>query len=298
MTTRRTFIKQIALSLPLLTINPHWPAGRRGTLRFGWVTDVHHADTPPKWNRHFHLAIPKLNEAVAFFNKQDLDFAIVTGDFIDCPLPPDETPALAYLKKAEETFSGFKGPRYHVMGNHDLDILSKAQYQATIQNDGIANSDTYYSFVKNGYLIIVLDACFTKNGQPYQKGNFKWHDANIPPQQLTWLKETLQKHKLPTLIFTHQLLDGKGKFHINNAAKVRKILESSGQVVAVFQGHKHEGGYQLIRNIHYVTQKALVDGNSIEENSYSVVDVHTSGIEVFGYRQATNHKLQNLMALA
>jgi 3',5'-cyclic AMP phosphodiesterase CpdA len=298
MTTRRTFIKQIALSLPLLTIKPYWPAGRRGTLRFGWLTDVHHGDTPPKWNRYYHLAIPKLTEAAAFFNKQDLDFAIVTGDFIDRPATPDETQALTYLKQAEEAFSTFKGRKYHVIGNHDLDILSKEQYQATIQNNGIAPYDTYYSVVINGYLLVVLDACFTKNGQPYQKGNFKWHDANIPLQQLTWLKETLQKHRLPTLIFTHQLLDGKGKFQINNAAKVRKTLEASGQVIAVFQGHKHEGGYSLTGNIHYITQKALIDGSSIEENSYSVVDVHTSGIEVFGYRQAINYKLQNLSAKA
>jgi hypothetical protein len=39
-----------------------------------------------------------------------------------------------------------------------------------------------------------------------------------------------------TLVFAHQRLDVKNDYGVKNAAAVRKVLEDSGKVLAVFQG--------------------------------------------------------------
>jgi hypothetical protein len=85
----------------------------------------------------------------------------------------------------------------------------------------------------------------------------------------------------------HQQLDGEGDTVVRNAAEVRRVLEASGKVIAVFQGHHHAGGYSEIQEIHYYTLKAMVTGARPEGNAYAVVEVHQDRrITVSGYRQA------------
>jgi predicted phosphodiesterase len=292
MMQRRTFLKQIIVSVPILALSPKlFAQSTANALKFGWVTDIHYAKAPVKWNRYFDQSISKLTEVVECFNSNDLDFAIETGDFKDQTEPPVEHETLAYLKMAEETFAKYNGPRYHVLGNHDLDSISKQQFQSIIKNTGIDYTQTFYSIETKGFLIVVLDACFSKDGNSYNKGNFKWYDTFIPNDQIDWLEKTLADHDLPTLVFVHQLLDGRGNLYVKNASKVRRVLEQSKKVVAVFQGHKHEGDYHAINGIHYITQKALVDGDGPEQNSYSIVEVAQNQLTVTGFRRADEYVL-------
>jgi 3',5'-cyclic AMP phosphodiesterase CpdA len=109
---------------------------------------------------------------------------------------------------------------------------------------------------------------------------------------MEWLRQDLTAASLPVVIFIHQLLDGKGDPYVNNAEDIRNILQASGKVLVVFQGHKHQGDYSNIRGIHYYTLKAMVDGSGPENNSYATVDVLDDNcIIVTGYRKVVSREL-------
>jgi len=62
--------------------------------------------------------------------------------------------------------------------------------------------------------------------------------------------------------------------------------------MAVFQGHRHDGGYSFIEKIHYYTLKAVIEGPGPENNSYAVVEVRPDmSITVTGYRKAVSDQL-------
>ncbi|MCG8581257.1 MAG: metallophosphoesterase [Bacteroidales bacterium] len=294
--SRRQFIQTSSWLVGGVFVSPFLQSCNAGNVSFGWVTDIHYADAKVKWDRYFGESKDKLSEAVSLYNQSNLDFAIETGDFKDENAEPDKVKTLQYLKEIEAVFKEFKGPRYHVLGNHDVDSLSKEEFLTNVINTGISPDRSYYSYVLNGWRFIVLDACFRNDGVAYDNNNFKWYDTYMPAEQLTWLKDELRQSTEPVCIFIHQPLDGKGDLFVNNSKQVRQLLEESQKVHAVFQGHRHEGGYQLINGIHYITQKAMVDYSGPENNSYSIVSISTGGdILINGYRQAESHALSDLV---
>jgi predicted phosphodiesterase len=225
-------------------------------------------------------------------NVEGVDFLIELGDFKDQGKRSVESRTMGYLRKAEATFRGFSGPRYHVLGNHDMDSLSKRQFLENVENTGIDPACSHYSFDVRGLHCIVLDANYRADGSDYDHGNFDWTDANLPPQQLDWLQRDLMASRGPVVVFVHQLLDGMGSVYVKNAAEVRQVLQESGQVLAVFQGHHHEGAYSHIERIHYYTLKAVVEGHGQDSNSYAVVEMHRDGsLTVTGYRKAIGMEL-------
>ena len=168
-----------------------------------------------------------------------------------------------------------------------MDSISKSQFLANVENMGIAPDVSYYSFDLNGLHIVILDANYLSDGIDYDHGNFSWTDTNIPPAELHWLEQDLASTDGPVIVFIHQLLDGTGSHYVKNAANVRQILEASGKVLAVFQGHYHSGAYSQIQGIHYYTLSAMVEGSGAENNAYAIVEVHSDrSITVSAYRKA------------
>ena len=256
------------------------------------VTDCHYADADAAGTRFYRQSLGKLRECVTLMNAEKVDFLIELGDFKDQDKPPVEQKTLSYLQEVERVFQGFHGPTYHVLGNHDMDSLSKAQFMAEVENTHIRPGRSYYSFDVNGLHFIVLDANFKADGSAYDHGNFDWTDANIPPEELAWLERNLAEASNSCIVFTHQLLDGSGSVYINNASDARRILEASGKVLTVFQGHHHSGDYNNIAGIHYYTLKALIEGSGDENNSYAITEIHPGGdIVITGYRKAENRQL-------
>ena len=265
--------------------NSSGPAAR--PVRFGIVTDCHYADAEARGSRFYRHSADKLAECVGLMNERRPDFLIELGDFKDQDNPPVEERTLDHLKTIEGVFSRFDGPRYHVLGNHDMDSISKIQFLNNVENTGIRPDRSYYSFNCGGLHFVVLDANYRADGADYDHGNFQWTDANIPPAELDWLKRDLARVPGPAIVFIHQLLDGAGPVYVKNAESVRRILEQSGKVPAVFQGHHHEGSYRLINGIHYYTLRAMVEGPGLENNSYGLVEVLCAGgITVTGYQKA------------
>ncbi len=269
--------------------------GRRPAVRFGIVTDCHYADADPVGTRFYRESLGKLAECVNRMNAEKVDFLIELGDFKDQNQPPLEEKTLSYLRRVEAVFRRFHGRRYHVLGNHDMDSISKQQFLARVENTGIEADRSYYPFEAEGLRCIVLDANYRSDGREYDHGNFDWTDANIPARELDWLRQDLAASRGPVVIFSHQLLDGTGSVYVKNASAVRHTLEASGRVLAVFQGHHHPGAYSYINGIHYYTLKGMIEGHGEDNNSYAVVKVQPDrNITVTGYRRASSIQLSRV----
>jgi hypothetical protein len=296
--TRRVFLKSSAAAFAGLAITPFScsnPTGRgrrSGAVRFGIVTDCHYADADTVGTRFYRHSLDKLYECVEAMNAQKVDFLVELGDFKDQNSPPVEQKTLSYLQAVESVFRKFDGPTYHVLGNHDVDSISKRQFLTHVENTGIDLRKSYYSFDYDDVRFIVLDANYRSDGTDYDHGNFDWTDANIPPAELQWLRRDLASSCRIVIVLIHQLLDGTGPHYVKNADEVRQILEKSGKVLAAFQGHHHNGGYSLIEGIHYYTLKAMVEGPGPENNSYAIIEVMPDmRITVTGFRKAVDKHL-------
>jgi len=289
--TRRDVLKITGLTMAGLSLGIPISANEKPKIRFGMVTDPHYADADIKGTRHYRESLSKLTECVTFMNEQKVDFLIELGDLKDQDPSANEQNTLKYLQTIEAVFKKFKGPRYHVLGNHDMDSISKQQFLAHAKNTGIAPNASYYSFDQKGLHFVVLDANYTSDGSDYDHGNFKWIDANIPNAQIEWLTKDLASTTKPTLVFVHQPLDGNTQHCVKNAEQVRHVLEQSKNVLAAFHGHNHVGNYTLIKNIHYYTLKAVIEGSGEENNAYAIVEVYDDNIVITGYRKAISTTL-------
>jgi len=266
---------------------------RKTKLRFGILTDAHFADRSAAGSRHYRESVAKMTECVSLMNEKKVDFLIQLGDLKDQGNPASEASTLKYLETIESTFKQFKGPSYHVLGNHDVDSISKEQFLAHVENTGIARESKYYSFDTQGFHFVVLDANYNSDGSDYDHGKFDWTDTNIPHKQLDWLKKDLASASKPVIAFVHQQLDVTGSMGVKNAAQVRQVLQGSQRVLAVFQGHHHAGHYSHIEGIHYYTLKAMVEGTGEENNSYAIVEVRDdNSIAVTGYRKAVSKNME------
>lgn len=251
--------------------------GTQKAVRFGIVTDLHYSQRNPSGVRYYSQTIEKLTEAIKVFNSSDLDFIIELGDLKDQDKEPERERTIAYLDEIESVFQSFDGPVYHVLGNHDMDGISKDDFLQHTSNNGNADGKTYYSFVFNHIKFIVLDANYNLDGIPYDKGNFDWKKAYIPKHQIDWLKKELKGNRKPVVIFIHQLLDSFSEIGkelcVSNAAEIVSVLEEDGHVLAVFQGHHHPGHYSCRNNIHYWTMKGMITGQMPDNNSFAVVEI-------------------------
>ena len=185
--SRRHFLKSVGFTAAGLSVH----AGCNlfsNSIRFGMVTDAHYADRDYSGTRYYRESAAKMRECVEQMNKEDVSFLVELGDFKDQDNPPTEESTLAYLQSIEGEFQKFKGNKYHVLGNHDVDSISKEQFLAVATNTHIPRESTYYSFDSKGHHFIILDANYRSDGLDYDSGNYDWTDANIPPKELTWLE--------------------------------------------------------------------------------------------------------------
>jgi alkaline phosphatase len=253
----------------------------RTIARFGVITDIHHTNKPDSTERKYSASLAKTKYFVKTMNRERVDFVIELGDFVDT-LAQDKNP-VQNLTEIESIFASFKGPQYHVLGNHEFDNVKRSDLLPRLDNSDIVPGQTYYSFDRNGIHCIVLDADYTV-AEPHQPfdlqdaGNpfWNWKDAWIPREQLEWLATDLADSNLPTVVFTHQLLhrDNAEDHTIKNADVVRGLLETDGQVLAVFSGHDHRGEIAFRNGIHYLVLEGNV-GMSIDWSKISP----TSGLD-------------------
>lgn len=269
------------ISVPLVLCLWAGLANAETIARFGVITDIHHTNKADTGSRTYSAALEKTEYFVKTMNRGKIDFIIELGDFVDT-LVDDKDP-VQNLEEIESIFTSFRGPQYHVLGNHEFDNVAREDLLAALENTGIPAGKTYYSYDHNGIHCIVLDADYTV-AEPHSPFDLQdpadpfwnWKDAWLPQEELDWLAADLAASKLPTVVFSHQLLhrDNTEDHTIKNADVVRSILENDGQVVAVFSGHDHRGEIAFRNGIHY----CILEGNVGMSLDWAVVSP-TAGLD-------------------
>lgn len=240
-------------------------------LVFGVVADPHFSKQKQIYNRFPSLSKEKMKAAVEEWRRQKVSFIVCLGDLINAVNDLEEDTQSATEISAILRSAGV--PVFCVMGNHDIEGFSREQFTAITGFQAPP-----FSFVNHGYKFIFLDANYGQDGNDYEQ-KMDWTDSAIPEMQCRWLEEELRTSCETVLIFVHQNLDLRSKegeedpHVIKNATEVRRILEGSGRVKAVFQGHFHKGYRQEISGIPYFTVPAMCEGNDEGQNAFGVARI-------------------------
>jgi alkaline phosphatase len=282
--TRRAFVRDG--SLLLFGVGASCPSKLLAALddvkpnvRIGLVTDLHYADKAPAGSRHYRETLEKLSEAAERFEEDKPDCVVELGDFIDAADSVETEKS--YLQRINRDFVRMAGKKHYVLGNHCVYTLTKAEFL-----EGVSQEKSYYSFDAGDFHFVVLDSCFRSDGQPYGRKNFQWTDPNIPAAEVDWLQADLQATSKKAIVFAHQRLDVSSHYGVKNAPQVRKVLEESCKVLAVFQGHSHANDYKQIEGIHYCTLVAMVEGSGADNNGYSTMDLLPNDVvRITGHRK-------------
>ena len=190
--TRRDLLKYGTLAvIPKLDIPLAHLSLPRNSLKFAVITDLHHGLAPDALSR-----MDAFVKAVQL--RIDLQFVLQMGDFVY-----SDTGSQELLDKFKE----IKLPSIHVLGNHDMDKVTKDVAIATI-----GMKSRYRAHDIGDYRFVVLDLNhFKKNGEiiSYANGNYftdnathNWADV----EQLAWLEKTLMSSKKPVILISHQPL--------------------------------------------------------------------------------------------
>lgn len=243
-------------------------------VRFGVISDVH--------QDIMHDGEERLSRFIEEMNTVQPDFIIQLGDFCR---------PYSYNKAFLDIYNDFQGPQYHVIGNHEMD--------GGFSRDSVLSfwsvQKSYYSFDSGDFHFIVLD------GNDFNPGPNKSSGYNrfIGADQIEWLKVDLESTENRCILFSHQAL--RGKFGIDNAQKIRHILEDTNaragnqKVIASFNGHNHADTVFQINGIYYVEiNSSSYDwlGGDYTHQSYSK-EVH----EQYPYIQYTAPYEQPVWAL-
>ncbi len=226
-------------------------------MRFALVTDVHFGPAAyfeGRLRKLSHDAGRLLGDFVERMNGLvHPDLVVNLGDAIE-----DDSPAADRDRYAEflSALSRLEAPLMHVAGNHDSIHLDDDALRALWQHAG----PLYYSRDVGGVHFSVLRTEETKNVA-----------VHLPAEQLDWLAADLAKITLPAIVLMHhpasdQSLEGNRWFekapHICRVAerrKLRAVIEHSGKVLAVFNGHAHWNHVDVIAGIPYITLQSLVE---------------------------------------
>ena len=251
--TRRKFIQQLGTAALSSAIPFQFISGKTNELvssnhsfLFGLMADPH-ADLIPDKNE-------RLSKFISRSLDKQVDFIIQLGDFC---FPKNENQDFLNI------WNQYSGPKYHVLGNHDMDVSSKEVIMNYLEMPG-----KYYSFDFKGFHFVVLDANYLYDDHKYidyNTANFYVDNGLrtfVNPEQIEWLKDDLRSTQKQTLIFSHQSLLN-ALWGIKNRLEVRNVLEEENKhagfqkVIACFNGHDHIDYHKQINGIHYVEVNSM-----------------------------------------
>lgn len=208
------------------------PEGKaKDVVNIGICTDLHH-DLIKDGEQRLQAFITEMNILKP-------DFIIQMGDF--CVPKSANLPIM-------NIWNQFTGPKYHVIGNHDVDGGFTQDQVLEFWNA----KARYYSFDCNGYHFIVL------NGNERPAGDTsKSYPRSILAEQRNWLKQDIDNTAFPVIVFCHQGIDNDLD-GVKEGNLIRLIFERANlkagfkKVQLVLSGHNHEDYLNHYNNINYL----------------------------------------------
>lgn len=233
--------------------------------RICFFADVQYAPVQPRIGRMYDQGRSRLIRILEA-TRNEVDLYVNLGDFIN-----GEEAYTSYaemMSLCDSVGVDEKGgpiPFIHVPGNHDGFALPNEQLRGS----------GFSVHVLDDVHFIVLDGNYDWNGNPYGGVDGDWTKCLIPQEQVDALKAELATCT-SAVVLCHYVLDPRDTlaYTPKNVEEVRRILEESGKVQAVFQGHYHEGFEQVYNGIPYHTIPGVCE--NIAGNGkvlYATVDV-------------------------
>jgi len=268
-------------------------------VRIALFTDahVHDIDSPNEGKVMTNYA-ERLAAFVNASNAWPADIAIELGDlvngaFVVGPGYGDPTRIPSILELGLASLEGLEAPMHFVLGNHDLYDLSKTEFLTAVGQE-----EAYYSFDLGGVHFVILNAEFNDPDESDYDHVFMRVKCRIPIGELEWLRNDLVGTELPTIVCIHQPIDAEfdpnaGGPPVVNNEEVRQILNDSGDIIAVFQGHDHTNVYNEIDGIHYVTFAAMVDHTEQGPATWAQIslDLESRTISIEGFGLQVDYEL-------
>jgi 3',5'-cyclic AMP phosphodiesterase CpdA len=175
-----------------------------------------------------------------------------------------------------------QAPVIHVAGNHDQINLTEDELRALWHRTG----SLHYSLDVAGVHFSILNTLEEKDVA-----------VRLPEAQIDWLARDLEQASLPVIVLMHhpasdQNLAGNRWFektqHICRVAerrRLRRVIEASGKVRAVFNGHVHWNHFDLIGGIPYITVQSLIenlddDAPGRPARAFAVADLESHRLSV------------------
>lgn len=220
-------------------------------MKLGLFADPHYSSAEVTCkNRYNSRSLQKMKDACARFEREKCDLIICLGDLTDSE--PTHEEELATLKLISEVLRHCSVPVAVLMGNHDAFTFTREEFYRILgeQFRPVDRSS-------DGKTLIFADCCYCSSGKPYMPKDTDWTDSFLPNADA--FQARIDEADGDVYVFSHQNLDPTVECHhiISNAEEIRDILESSGKVKAVYQGHYHPGSETRIGGIRYVTLPAL-----------------------------------------
>ncbi|KAL1371448.1 hypothetical protein HN51_001691 [Arachis hypogaea] len=289
---------------------------------FGLITDVQYADIPdgrsflgvPRYYRHSILV---LQRAVKEWNNhQRHNFVINFGDIVDGYCPKDQS--LKTVKKIVHEFENFKGPVYHLIGNHCLYNLPRSQLLPLlrIQSD---KGHGYYDFSPMPeYRFVVLDGYdisaigwpkdhprtlealkFLQAKNPNEDKNspmglvglerrFLMFNGGVGEEQMKWLDRVLEEStrlKQKVVVCCHLPLHpgaSSKEALLWNYDEVMNLIHRYNCVKLCIAGHDHKGGYSIdSHGVHHKVLEAALECPP-GTDAFGYADVYDDRISLHG----------------
>ncbi len=210
-------------------------------MKFLLFADLHYA---PK--QFLSGSFEILHEMQEIAERENCDFIIHAGDFCHGP-----SKVMDFVGE----YNNFHIPSYHCLGNHDSD---NTPFEETVKLYNMPNE--YYYFDCKGYRMIVLNPNYYFVDGEYINFSMRNYFANgpardwVPPEQLAWLKKTIDSSPYPCLLISHESFERANG--VQNRADVLKIINDANakkphSVLMCMNGHYHRDYIRILDGVCY-----------------------------------------------
>lgn len=220
-------------------------------MKIAIITDIHHGPQSHTKEAGWD-ALKVMRDFVWHAGEQGADLVLDLGDRIS-----DTTREMDRQVAAEvaEVFRSFGGPRYHVLGNHDVNNLSIAD------NEEILGQSMQSRAVDLGDIRLLL----WQPGVKIERGvGFPEVASGLP-----WLVEALEADDRPAIIATHVPLSGHsqvGNYYFERNPEystypdhraVLEAVEATGKAALWLSGHVHWNTLTNVRGLPHLTLQSV-----------------------------------------
>ncbi|MDP1732468.1 MAG: metallophosphoesterase [Devosia sp.] len=250
-------------------------------MKIAIITDIHHGPQSHTKEAGWD-ALAVIRDFIWHAGEQRADLVLDLGDRISDTSRDTDRQVTA---EVAEVFRTFHGPRYHVLGNHDVSNL-------TIEDsEEILGQSMQSQVVDLGETRLIL-------WQPGVKITVGVGFPHVVPG-LPWLVDALNADERPAIIATHVPLSGHsqiGNYYFESNpqystypdhAVVREAVEATGRAALWLSGHVHWNTVTNVRGVKHLTVQSVSERFTTYPNgaaAFAMLEIADGGfiIDVHG----------------